>query len=95
MAKQAQVSDWITRTRQLYGDALNLFGRYQALAQEAVLTGRVVVTEQGVTTNLTPENFIGENAELDVTTFVGAFAMLGQTFAAVDDSNTALLYESR
>lgn len=93
MAKQAQISDWITKTRRLYTDALDLFGRYQALAQEAALTGRVVITEKGIESNLTAEQFIGENAELDVTAFVGAFVMLGKTFTAVQDADTALLYE--
>lgn len=93
MAQQSQVSDWITRTRQLYSDALALFVRYQALAQEASLTGRVTQTENGIETNLTPEQFVGANADLDVAAFVGAFAALGAAFSAVSNADTALLFE--
>ena len=93
MARQDQISDWVTRTRQLYSDALALFIRYQALAQEAALTGRVVVTEQGVETNLTPEMFVGSNANLDITAFTGAFVALGAAFQAVTNDDTALLFE--
>jgi hypothetical protein len=95
MAKHAQVSDWITKTRTLYNDALDLFGRYQALAQEGQLTGRILVNVEGVTTNLTDGQFIGANEGLDVTAFVGAFAALGAAFSAVSNADTALLFESR
>lgn len=93
MATQSQISDWISRVRQLYADALTLFATYTALEQEARLTGRVVVTEQDVTTNLTAEQFLGANADVDPTTFINAFAALGAAFSAVDDADAALLYE--
>lgn len=94
MANQSLISDWISKTRQMYTDALGIFARYTALAQEAALTGRVVVNEAGeVSTNLTPDNFLGANGEMDVATFIGAFVALGQAFEMVDDEDAAKLYE--
>lgn len=95
MARQDQISNWLTLTRAFYTDALALFQRFQALALEAKLTGRVVVGEKGVATNLTPEQCIGAHADLDLEAFVGAFAGLGATFAAVDDTLVGMMLETK
>lgn len=95
MARQDQISNWLTLSRAFYTDALALFQRFQALALEAKLTGRVVVGAQGVETNLTPEQCIGAHADLDLEAFVGAFAGLAATFAAVDDDLVTLMLDAK
>jgi hypothetical protein len=95
MASQAQVSDWITKTRRMYAQALDLLNDYQRLALEARLTGRAVVAADGVETNLTPDNFLGENAEIDPQMFVAAFAELGAVFAGASEDLATKLYMVR
>ena len=90
-AKQALTSNWITRTRQLYTQALDVFGTYKALATEAQLTGRVALVDDALSTNLTDADFVGENDGLDVTEFASGFAELGMTLTNISDDLAAKL----
>lgn len=92
-----QTSDWITRSRQLYGQALDLFADYQRLAFEARLTGRVVFDPATgkQASNLTPDDFAGENAGVDPAQFTAAFVTLGLAFGAVEDDDTVALLLTR
>lgn len=92
-----QTSDWITRSRRLYGQALDLFADYQRLEFEARLTGRVVFDPATgkVTSSLTPDDFAGENAGVDAQQFTEAFVTLGLAFGAVEDDETVALLLTR
>jgi hypothetical protein len=94
MAKQALVSDWITKSRTMMTELLGIYAKFAPLAKEAELTGRIVLTAEGeVKSNLSPAQFVGNNADIDVETFVGAFAAIAAMIQSIDDKEAAMLYE--
>lgn len=93
MAQQAMVNEWIGKSRQMFTDILSIYADFASLAKEAELTGRVVITAEGVTSNLTAGQFVGKNADIDVQTFVGAFAAVAGMIQSIDDQQAAMLYE--
>ena len=94
MANQALISDWISKSRAMMGALLDIYAAFAPLAKEGELTGRILVTPEGdVKSNLSPEMFAGANADVDIPTFVGAFAAIARMIATIDDKEAALLYE--
>ena len=94
MANQALISDWISKTRQMTTELLDIYAKFAPLAKEAELTGRIFITAEGdIKSNLSPEMFVGANADLDIPTFVGAFAAIARMIETIDDKEAAMLYE--
>lgn len=92
-----KTSDFITRGRALISQFMAAFGELRRFEHEAVITGRVVVDPEtgNVTTNMTQEDFIGENSDVTIEDFLGAVAGIMLAASQVSDDIAAKMYRSQ